>query len=104
MILQHKPVLSSKNTHSAIKKSKTSVNMLDYEIPLVPKSNNLSGGGRPVARKSEMRSWGVNPYILSPKTKNDEPMASPIQGIKAKKWLKKRENHQQGFVFSKTTR
>lgn len=84
-----------------IKKSKTTVDMLEYEIPLKPKANNLSGGVTPVVRKSEMRSWGINPYILTPKNKTIE--SSTTHYVKVRKSLKKQEN-EKGFIYSKTTR
>lgn len=89
------------STQCHIKKSKTSVDMLEYEIPLKPKANNLSGGTGPVVRNSEIRGWGINPYILTPKEKAIE--SSTTHFAKVKKSLKKREN-EKGFVYSKTTR
>lgn len=84
-----------------MKKSKTSVD-LDCEIPLKPKANNLSGGSKPIARNSEIRGWGINPFILAQKNRVVEK--KPVHLIKIKKTIQKRENKDAAFVYSKTTR
>lgn len=84
-----------------MKKSKTSVDILEYEIPLKPKANNLSGGTRPVARNSEIRAWGINPYILTNRNKPAEIKTTHY--VKIKRTLHKGER-EKTFNYSKTTR
>lgn len=87
------------NGTANIEKSKTSVNMSEYEIPLKSKTNNLSG--RPVARNSEIRAWGLNPYIL--KSKDKPTKVKTTHYVKIKKPLQ-RNDKQKMCIYSKTTR